>query len=89
MLGYPTWLSYLSWVVKTIMPLPGDNQVVILHAFVRLRKTQYQSNNIGPRLEIISRVCKFVALVHVNYIVPREPQAYLLVESIYAIQDPK
>ena len=37
----PTWISRPSWVVKTVMPLPGDNQVIILHAFVRLRKALY------------------------------------------------
>ena len=59
--------------MKTVMPLLGDNQVVILHAFVRLRKIRYQSNNVETRLEIISRASKFVALVHVNYIKPCEP----------------
>ena len=81
---YPTELFHLSWAMKTVVPLPGVNQVVILHAFVRLRKTRYQSNNVESRLEIISRVYKFVALVHVNYILPRESQAHLLVQSIYA-----
>ena len=88
-LGYPTQISCPSWVVKIVMPLLGDNQIVVLHAFVRLRKTRYQSNNVGPRLKVISRVSKFVAPVHVNNIIPRELQAYLLVESIYATQDPK
>ena len=71
------------------MPLLGDDKVFVLHAFVRLKKTLYQSNNVGSRLEIISRVGKFVALVHVNNIMPREPQTHLLVESVYATQDPK
>ena len=71
------------------MPLPRDNQVVILHAFVRLKKTRYQFNNVGPRLEIISHAGKFVALVYVNNIMPYEPQSHLLVKSIYATQDPK
>ena len=30
-----------------------------------------------------------MALVHVNYVMPRETQAHLLVESIYTTQDPK
>ena len=75
--------------MKTVMPLPGDNQIVILHAFVRLRKTRYQSNDVRPRLEIISRASKFVALVHVDYVMPHKPQAHLLIDSIYATQDPK
>ena len=40
-LRYPTWLSRLSWAVKTFIPLPGDNKVVILHALVQLRKARY------------------------------------------------
>ena len=84
-LGYPTWISRPSWAVKTVMPFLRDNQVVILHAFIRLRKTQYQFNDVESRLEIISRVGKFVALVYMNYIKPREPQTYLLIESVYAI----
>ena len=88
-LGYPTWISRSSWVVKTVMPFLGDNQFVVLYAFGRLRKTRYRSNNVGSRLEIISHVGKFVALVHVNDIMPREPQAHLLVESVYATQDSK
>ena len=83
-LRYPTWLSYPSWAVKTVMPLLGDNQVVILHAFVRLRKAGYQSNDVGPRLEIISHASKFVALVHMDYIKSREPQAHFLIKSVYA-----
>ena len=83
-LGYPTWISCPTWAVKTFMPLPGDNQVVIFYAFVRLRKTRYQSNDVGSRLEIISHSGKFVALIHMNYIEPREPQAHLLIKSVYA-----
>ena len=29
-LGYPTWFSYPNWAVKTVVPLPGDDQIVIL-----------------------------------------------------------
>ena len=72
-LGYPTWFSYLDWAVKTVVPLPGDDQIVILQAFVGLRKAGYQSNNIGMGLEVISRTSKGMALVHVNDVVPCEP----------------
>ena len=37
-LRYPTWFSLPSWAVKTIMSFPGGDQVVVLHAFVRLRE---------------------------------------------------
>ena len=67
-LGYPTWICLPSWALKTVVPFSGGNQVVILHAFVGLRKTRYQSNNIRPRLEVISRVGELVALIHMNYI---------------------
>ena len=83
-LGYPTWISRPSWAVKTVIPFLKDNQVVILHAFIRLRKTQYQFNDVRPRLEIISHTGKFMAFVHMNYIKPCEPQAHLLIESVYA-----
>ena len=55
--------------MKTVMPFPGGDQVVFLHALVRLGKTRYQSNNIELRLEVISRAFKLVALVHMNDIV--------------------
>ena len=55
------------------MPLLGGNQIVILQAFVGLRKAGYQSNNIGPGLEVISRAGKGMALVHVNDVMPCEP----------------
>ena len=88
-LGYPTWISLSSWEMKTVMPFPRGDQVVILHAFVGFRKTRYQSNNVGLRLEVISRVGELMALIHMNDVMPRESQAHLLVESIYATQDPK
>ena len=72
-LGYPTWFSYLDWAVKTVVPLPGDDQIVILQAFVGLRKAGYQSNNIGMRLEVISRTSKGMALVHVKVVMSFEP----------------
>ena len=43
--------------------------------------------DVGLRLEVISRVSKFMALIHVDDIMPPESQAHLLVESIYATQD--
>ena len=72
-LGYPTWFSCPNWAVKTVVPLPGGDQIVILQALVGLRKVGYQSNNIRPRLEIISHVGKGMALVHMNDVVPCEP----------------
>ena len=75
--------------MKTIIPLLRDNKVVILHALVRLRKAQYQSDNVGLGLEIVSYIGELVALVHVNHIMTHEPQAHLLVESIYTAQDSK
>ena len=44
---------------------------------------------IPPRLEVISCVGELVELIQMNDIIPRESQAHLLVESIYATQDPK
>ena len=66
------------------MPFPRGDQVVVLHAFVGLGKTQYKPNNVGPGLKVISRVSKGMAFVHVNDDVPCEFQAHLLIESIYA-----
>ena len=56
--------------MKIVVPFPGGDQIVILHAFVGLRKIRYQSNGGGPALEVISRVGKFLALIHVNDIMP-------------------
>ena len=75
--------------MKTVTPLPEDNKIVILHAFVLLRETGYQSDDVGPGLEIIPRAAELVALIQVNHIMPSEPQAHLLVESIHTAQDPK
>ena len=72
-LEYPIWFSCLNWAVKTVMPFLGGDQIVILQALVGLRKVGYQSNNIGLRLEVISRPGKGMALLHVNDIVPCEP----------------
>ena len=70
--------------MKTIVPLPENNQVVILHALFRFKEARYQSDDLGLGLEIVSCVGELVALVHVNHIMSHEPQAHLLVESIYA-----
>ena len=87
--GYLTWISFPSWAMKTVMPFPWGNQVVILHAFVGLGKTQYQSDNVGLELEVISLAKELVALIHMNNVMPRESQAYQLVKSVYATQNPK
>ena len=71
-LRYLTWISLLNWAVKTIVPFPKGVQVVIIHAFVGFGKTRYQSNNVGPRLEVISGTGKLVELIHMNYIMPCE-----------------
>ena len=55
------------------MPLPEDDQIIILQALVGLRKARYQSNDIGTGLEVISRTGKGMVLVQVNDIVPCEP----------------
>ena len=72
-IGYPAWSSRLNWAVKTFVPLPGGYKIVILQALVGLRKAGYRSNNIRPRLEVISHVGKGMTLVHVNNVVPCEP----------------
>ena len=72
-LEYPTWFSCPNWGVKTVVPFPEGDQIVILQALVGLRKAGYQSNDIGPGLEVISRASKGMTLVHVNDIVPCEP----------------
>ena len=64
----PHLISLPSWAVKTIVPFSRGDQVVILHAFVGFGKTQYQSNNIGLRLEVIPGARKLMALIHMNYI---------------------
>ena len=71
-LGYPTWFPHPNWAVKTIVPLLRGDQIVILQALVGLKKAGYQSNDIGPGLEIISRAGKGMALVHVNDVMPCE-----------------
>ena len=83
-LGYPTWLSHPSWAMKTVMPFPRGDQVVVLHAFFGLGKTRYEPNNVGPGLEVIPRVSKKMTLVHMDDIVPGKSQTHLLVESIDA-----
>ena len=62
----------------------GHNKVIVLHALIWLRKARYQFDDVEPGLEIISRTGKLVALVHVNHIKPRKPQAHLIIESVYA-----
>ena len=62
-LGYPTWCSCSNWAVKTIVPLPEGEQIIILQALVGLRKVGYQSNNIEPGLEVISPAGKGMTLV--------------------------
>ena len=52
--------------MKTVMPLPQNNQIIIFQALVGLRETGYQPNNVGPGLEIIPRAGKGMALVHMN-----------------------
>ena len=88
-LGYPTWCSLLGWAVKAIMPFTRGDQKIIFHAFVGFRETQDEPNFKKPRLKVIARVFKQMVLVHPNDVVLGKAQPHLLVESIYASQDPK
>ena len=38
-IGYSTWFSLPRWAMKTVVPLPGFDHVIILHALIGLRKT--------------------------------------------------
>ena len=49
-----TWCYYPNWAVKTVMPFLGNNQIIILQAFVGLREARYQPHLVGPRFEVIS-----------------------------------
>ena len=55
------------------MPLPEDDQIIVLQALVGLRKAGYQSNHFKSGLKVISCAGEGMTLVHVNDIVPREP----------------
>ena len=72
-LGYPTWFSCSNWAMKIVVLLPRCDQIIILQAFVGLRKVEYQFNNVRLGLEVISCVGKGMVLVHVNDVVPYEP----------------
>ena len=58
--------------MKTIVPLPRNDQIVILQALVGLGETGYQPNNVEPGLEVIPRVGKGMTLVHMSNVMPYE-----------------
>ena len=64
-------------------------KTVILHTLIRFGKTGYQPDDLGPGLEVVSRIGELVAFVHVDHIMPCEPKAQLLVQNVYAAQNPK
>ena len=70
--------------MKAIMPRPRSNQVVVFHPLIRFGEARDKPNNIKSGLEVKSRAFKGVALVHVDHIMPGEPQAQMLVKSINA-----
>ena len=47
------------------MPLPRDDQIIILEALVGLGKVVYQSHLLGPRFEVISPG-EGMTLIHVS-----------------------
>ena len=49
----PTWFSCPDWAVNTVVPWSGDDQKVILQAFVGLEKAGYQPYLIRPGLQVI------------------------------------
>ena len=59
--------------MKIVVPLLGHDQVIILHALIRLRKTRYHSNSVGSGLEVKSHIGKGMTLVYVNDVMPCEP----------------
>ena len=69
-LGYPTWFSRPNWTVKTVLPLPLNDQIVVLQALIGLGETKYQPNNVGPGLEVIPYVGKGMALIHISNVMP-------------------
>ena len=58
--------------MKTIMPLPRNDQIVILQALVGLGETGYQPNNVELGLAVIPRVGKGMTLVHMSNVMPYE-----------------
>ena len=58
--------------MKTIVPLPRNDQIFILQALVGLGETGYQPNNVEPGLAVIPRVGKGMTLVHMSNVMPYE-----------------
>ena len=64
--------------MKTVVPLPGDDQIIILQALVGIGKVGYQSHLLGPRFEVISPE-EGMTLVHVSNVVLCMPKIHLIV----------
>ena len=64
--------------MKTVVPLPGNDQIIVLQALIGLGKAEYQSYLLRPRLEVISPG-EGMTLVHVSDVVPCKPKIHLVV----------
>lgn len=74
-LGCPTWLSWLGWAMKTVMPRARDDQIVVFHPFVRFGKVEDEPNNVGSRFKIVSHSFLAVTLIHMYHVKLGEFQA--------------
>ena len=72
--------------MKTVVPCSGDDQKIVLQAFVGLRKAGYQPYLVGPGFQVI-RLIEAMTFIQVNYIVPLEAEVHLFVQSVYTPQD--
>ena len=70
--------------MKSIMPIPWDNQEVLVHTFVSIEETRYEPNFKDPSFEVMSLDFEILTIIHLINIMMGEIHSHLLVKGVYA-----
>ena len=66
------------------MPIPRDNQEVLVHTLVSIREIQYELDFKNPSFEVISLAFEMLTIIHPVNIMMGEVHTHLLIKGVYA-----
>ena len=66
------------------MPIPRDNQEVLVHTLVSIGEIQYELDFKNPSFEVISLAFEMLTIIHPVNIMMGEVHTHLLIKGVYA-----
>ena len=69
--------------MKSIMPIPRDNQEVLVHTLVGIRETRYEPDFRNPSCEVIPLALEVLTVIYPVNMVMGEVHTHLFVKGAY------